>query len=96
MPKISCPSLKTLIMDENEINAVEFDGHKEITTLSMNKNKLTSGASIGEMPNLKTLLLAENEITSLTGMENMNNLKKLVLTGNKLENLETMPELPNL
>ena len=38
LPQIQCPSLRSLIVDENEISKIEFAGHKALEFLSLNKN----------------------------------------------------------
>lgn len=55
LPKITSPSIKNLILDENEIAECEFSEHPNIKVLSLNKNKLASGAGIHDLPKLEEL-----------------------------------------
>ena len=71
LPRVQCLSLKSLVIDENEIATVELDGHSNLVLLSMNKNKLTNGLCLADMPQLETLNINENEIATLEGMHNL-------------------------
>lgn len=86
-----------LNLDENEIAECDFTGHPTLKVLSLNKNKLASGAGLHGLPKLEELSIQENEtLTSLKGMDNMTSLKKLNLTGSKLESLDDFPSFPQL
>lgn len=97
LPQIVAPSIVNLNCDENEIAECDFTGHSSIKVLSLNKNKLTSGAGLHGLPNLEELSIQENEtLTSLKGLDGMKSLKKLNLTGSKLETLKELPQFPCL
>ena len=84
-------------MDENEIAECDFSGHPTLKVLSLNKNKLTSGAGLHSLSVLEELSIQDNEtLTSIKGMDNMTSLKKLNLTGSKLESLSGLPNFPQL
>ena len=97
LPQIIAPSIVNLNLDENEIAECDFSGHPCIKVLSLNKNKLASGAGLHSLPKLEELSIQENEtLTSLKGMDGMASLKKLNLTGSKLESLDELPSFPCL
>ena len=97
LPQVISPSIVVLNLDENEIAECDFCEHATVKVLSLNKNKLASGAGLRDLPCLEELSIQENEtLTSLKGMDNMNALKKLNLTGSKLESLSDFPSFPNL
>jgi Leucine-rich repeat (LRR) protein len=97
LPKIVSSSIVNLNLDENEIAECEFSDHPSIKVLSLNKNKLTSGAGIHDLPKLEELSIQENEsLITLKGMENLGALKKLNLNGSKLESLGDFPSFPKL
>lgn len=97
LPQIITPAIVNLNLDENEIAECDFNGHPNIKVLSLNKNKLSSGAGLHSLAKLEELSIQENEtLTSLKGMDNMKSLKKLNLTGSKLESLDELPSFPCL
>ena len=98
LPKILCPALKNLVVDENEIESCELTAHPSIEFLSINKNKLVNLSGLENLPLLQSLSVSENEnLASLDGISNCPNLTKLTLSGNpKLESLNNFPELPCL
>jgi len=97
LPKIVSPSIVNLNLDENEIAECDFSEHPNVKVLSLNKNKLTSGAGIHDLPKLEELSIQENEtLVTLKGMENLGALKKLNLNGSKLESLSDFPSFPKL
>jgi Leucine-rich repeat (LRR) protein len=97
LPQIVAPSIVNLNLDENEIAEIEFSKHPTIKVLSLNKNKLASGAGLCSLPCLEELSIQENEtLTSIKGMDDMKCLRKLNLTGSKLESLSDLPNFPAL
>ena len=57
-----------LNLDENEIAECDFCEHATVKVLSLNKNKLASGAGLRDLPCLEELSIQENEtLTSLKG-----------------------------
>ena len=55
LPQIISPSIVNLNLDENEIAECDFCEHGNIKVLSLNKNKLSSGAGLRDLPKLEEL-----------------------------------------
>lgn len=55
LPQIVAPSICNLNLDENEIAECDFTGHPCIKVLSLNKNKLVSGAGLSNLAKLEEL-----------------------------------------
>lgn len=96
LPKMKCPSLFSLTIDENEIASADLFGHSALRVLSMNKNKMTNCKGLANLSALVELNIQENEIVSLEGLCDLPELKKLNLTNNKLESLASLSSLESL
>ena len=81
--------LEELIADNSNVQNLDFlKSNPNLTTLSMNGNRLTSLAGIEATKNLVTLSATQNKIKSLNIPAAQTSLKNLNLGENELKNLE--------
>lgn len=97
LPQIVSPSVTKLNLDGNQIESITFQSHPKLKSLSLNKNKLTSGEGLKFHKQLEELSIQDNEtLTNLRGLKGFPKLKKLNLSGCKIESLDEFPRLPAL
>lgn len=95
--QLLCSKLRTLVLDNNQINECDMVSHTSLVNISLVKNKLKNLEGFTNLTALQQLNLSENEITTLSGIKNCGALKKLNLKGNKIESFEDeIPTLPGL
>jgi len=97
LPPLTCPLLKHLILNENEIESwAEFTGHPNLVILELRKNKLGNWDGLGNMPKLRELYLADNPLVSVGQLHTLPSLKKLHLRACEIEKFELFPDLSEL
>ena len=60
LPQIVANSLRSLVVDENEIAKIDFAGHLSLEILSMNKNQMTNCHGLASLKALTSLQMQEN------------------------------------
>jgi internalin A len=94
--QLLCTNLRSLKVDNNQIESCELVSHSTLTEISAVKNKLKNLEGFHNLGELTNLNLASNEITSLQGIRGCNKLQNLNLQGNKIVTFEDVPYLPGL
>ncbi|WP_247940173.1 pneumococcal-type histidine triad protein [Streptococcus gordonii] len=101
-PNLNLNSLKAshleeLTADNSNVESLNFlKSNPNLTTLSLNGNRLTSLAGVEAAKNLVTLSASQNKITSLDIPAAQSSLKNLNLGENKLKNLEGINQFRSL
>ena len=101
-PNLNLNSLKAshleeLTADNSNVESLNFlKSNPNLTTLSLNGNRLTSLAGVEAAKNLVTLSASQNKITSLDIPAAQSSLKNLNLAENELKNLEGINQFRSL
>lgn len=86
---LKASKLEELTADNSNVESLNFlKSNPNLTTLSLNGNRLTSLAGVEAAKNLVTLSASQNKITSLDIPDAQSSLKNLNLAENELKNLE--------
>jgi len=86
---LKASKLEELTSDNSNVESLNFlKDNPNLTTLSLNENRLTSLAGVEAAKNLVTLSASQNKITSLDIPAAQSSLKNLNLAENELKNLE--------
>lgn len=89
--------LEELTADNSNVQSLNFlKSNPNLTTLSLNGNRLTSLAGVEAAKNLVTLSASQNKITSLDIPAAQSSLKNLNLGENELKNLEGINQFRSL
>ena len=89
--------LEELTADNSNVESLNFlKSNPNLTTLSLNGNRLTSLAGVEAAKNLVTLSASQNKITSLYIPAAQSSLKNLNLGENELKNLEGINQFRSL
>ncbi len=89
--------LEELTADNSNVESLNFlKSNPNLTTLSLNGNRLTSLAGVEAAKNLVTLSASQNKITSLDIPAAQSSLKNLNLGENELKNLEGINQFRSL
>ena len=86
---LKASKLEELTADKSNVESLNFlKSNPNLTTISLNGNRLTSLAGVEAAKNLVTLSASQNKITSLDIPAAQSSLKNLNLGENELKNLE--------
>lgn len=89
--------LEELTADNSNVENLNFlKSNPNLTTLSLNGNRLTSLAGVEAAKNLVTFSASQNKITSLDILAAQSSLKNLNLAENELKNLEGINQFRSL
>ncbi len=89
--------LEELTADNSNVESLNFlKSNPNLTTLSLNGNRLTSLAGVEAAKNLVTLSASQNKITSLNIPAAQSSLKNLNLAENELKNLKGINQFRTL
>ena len=94
---LKASKLEELTADNSNVESLNFlKSNPNLTTLSLNGNRLTSLAGVEAAKNLVTLSARQNKITSLEIPAAQSSLKNLNLAENELKNLEGINQFRSL
>lgn len=94
---LKASKLEELTADNSNVESLNFlKDNPNLTTLSLNGNRLTSLAGVEAAKNLVTLSASQNKITSLDIPAAQSSLKNLNLGENELKNLEGINQFRSL
>ena len=94
---LKASKLEELTADNSNVESLNFlKSNPNLTTLSLNGNRLTSLAGVEAAKNLVTLSASQNKITSLDIPAAQSSLKNLNLGENELKNLEGINQFRSL
>ena len=94
---LKASKLEELTSDNSNVESLNFlKDNPNLTTLSLNGNRLTSLAGVEAAKNLVTLSASQNKITSLDIPAAQSSLKNLNLAENELKNLEGINQFRSL
>lgn len=94
---LKASKLEELTADNSNVESLNFlKSNPNLTTLSLNGNRLTSLAGVEAAKNLVTLSASQNKISSLDIPAAQSSLKNLNLAENELKNLEGINQFRSL
>lgn len=89
-------NLQELWLGRNRIRSINLCGLKCIKKISLQSNRLTSMAGLGECITLEEVYLSHNGIVEMEGLSTLINLRVLDVSANKLTTIKGIENLPRL